>query len=53
MAGALLGGSYLDTTQFRSIDQIEDELKNITLAASVGRILKSLVSPKPLESKRD
>ncbi|PLW12695.1 hypothetical protein PCANC_14437 [Puccinia coronata f. sp. avenae] len=42
MAGALLGGSYLDPTQFRSIDQIEDELKNITLAASVGRILKSL-----------
>ncbi|EFP89515.2 hypothetical protein PGT21_001210 [Puccinia graminis f. sp. tritici] len=42
MAGALSGGSYLDPRQFRSVEQIENELKNITVGASVAHILKSL-----------
>ncbi|KNZ56471.1 hypothetical protein VP01_2398g1 [Puccinia sorghi] len=42
MAGALLGGSHLDPTRFRSVDQIESELQNITVAASVAHILKSM-----------
>ncbi|WAR55259.1 hypothetical protein PtB15_4B879 [Puccinia triticina] len=42
MAGALLGGSYLDPSQFRSVEQIENELRNITVRASVAHILKSM-----------
>ncbi|KNE89521.1 hypothetical protein PSTG_17020 [Puccinia striiformis f. sp. tritici PST-78] len=42
MAGALLGGSYLDPTQFPSVEKIEDAIQNITVGASVSHILKSM-----------
>ncbi|POW09154.1 hypothetical protein PSTT_07002 [Puccinia striiformis] len=42
MAGALSGGSYLDPTQFPSVEKIEDAIQNITVGASVSHILKSM-----------
>ncbi|WAQ80779.1 hypothetical protein PtA15_1A117 [Puccinia triticina] len=42
MAGALSGGSYLDPRQFRSVEQIANELQNITVGASLAHILKSM-----------
>lgn len=42
IATILSGGAFLDPAQFRSVENIESQLKNITVGMSISQVLKSM-----------
>ncbi|KAG0140065.1 hypothetical protein CROQUDRAFT_692781 [Cronartium quercuum f. sp. fusiforme G11] len=42
LSGTLSGGEYLDVNLFMSPEKIENKLQNVTLAMSLGQVLKSM-----------
>ncbi|MBW0468282.1 hypothetical protein O181_007997 [Austropuccinia psidii MF-1] len=42
ISGLLSGGKYLQPSEFKSMEEVEEQLRNVTLRMSVSHILKSL-----------